>query len=87
MLNQQKTEENPFTNLSLMEKIKRRYDLTPSISLILGLTTLFFVIFLIYPLLYVTVQRVVLSVYVRVLCEAVLGTVQGDPHNTHTFYS
>ena len=36
-----------------MDKIRRRYDLTPSISLILALTTLFFVVFLIYPLLYV----------------------------------
>ncbi|MCE2401839.1 iron ABC transporter permease [Candidatus Poribacteria bacterium] len=33
--------------------MRRKYDLTPSITLILGLTTLFFVIFLIYPLLYV----------------------------------
>ena len=53
MLNQQKTEENPYTNLSLMDKIRRKYDLTPSISLVLGLTTLFFGLFLIYPLLYV----------------------------------
>lgn len=36
-----------------MDKIRRRYDLTPSICLILALTTLFFVVFLIYPLLYV----------------------------------
>ena len=53
MLDQQKTGETPYTNLSLMEKIKRKYDLTPSISLVLGLTTLFFLVFLIYPLLYV----------------------------------
>ena len=53
MLNRSETEENPYKNLSLMDKIKRKYDLTPSITLVLGLTTLFFVAFLIYPLLYV----------------------------------
>ena len=36
-----------------MNNIRRRYDLTPSICIILALTTLFFVVFLIYPLLYV----------------------------------
>ena len=36
-----------------MDRIRRRYDLTPSITLIFGLTVLFFVVFLIYPLLYV----------------------------------
>ncbi len=41
------------SRLSLMEKIKRKYDLTPSITVVLGLTTLFFIVFLIYPLLYV----------------------------------
>ena len=53
MLNRSETKESVYTNLSLMDKIRRKYDLTPSISLVLGLTTLFFGIFLIYPLLYV----------------------------------
>ena len=53
MLNRSETEENPYKNLSLMDRIRRKYDLTPSIMLVLGLTTLFFVVFLIYPLLYV----------------------------------
>ena len=39
--------------LSLIDRIRRHYDLTPSITLIFGLTVLFFVVFLIYPLLYV----------------------------------
>ena len=53
MFNRQEAQDNPFKNLSLSDKIRRKYDLTPSITLILGLITLFFVIFLIYPLLYV----------------------------------
>ena len=53
MFNRQEAQDNPHLKLTLIEKIRRKYDLTPSITLILGLTTLFFVIFLIYPLLYV----------------------------------
>lgn len=53
MFNRQEAKDNPHLKLTLIEKIRRKYDLTPSITLILGLTTLFFVIFLIYPLLYV----------------------------------
>ncbi len=53
MFNRQEATDTPHLNLTLIEKIRRKYDLTPSITLILGLTTLFFVIFLIYPLLYV----------------------------------
>ena len=53
MFNRQEAQDNPFKNLSLSDKIRRKYDLTPNITLILGLITLFFVIFLIYPLLYV----------------------------------
>lgn len=53
MLNPQEETDHPLNNLSLIDKLKRKYDLTPSVTLILGLTTLFFVIFLIYPLLYV----------------------------------
>ena len=53
MFNRQEATDNPHLKLTLIEKIRRKYDLTPSITLILGLTTLFFVIFLIYPLLYV----------------------------------
>ena len=53
MLNRSETKEDVYTKLSLIEKIRRKYDLTPSITLVLGLTTLFFVVFLIYPLLYV----------------------------------
>ncbi len=53
MLNRQEAQQNIHSNLSLMDRIRRRYDLTPSITLVLGLTTLFFVAFLIYPLLYV----------------------------------
>ena len=41
------------SNLSLMDRIRRKYDLTPPTTLVLGLTTLFFLVFLIYPLLYV----------------------------------
>ncbi len=53
MFNRREAQDNPFNNLSLSDKIRRKYDLTPTITLILGLITLFFVIFLIYPLLYV----------------------------------
>ena len=53
MLNRPEADQNTYTSLSFMDKIRRRYDLTPSITLILGLTTLFFALFLIYPLLYV----------------------------------
>ena len=53
MFNRQEAQDNSFNNLSLSDKIRRKYDLTPTITLILGLITLFFVIFLIYPLLYV----------------------------------
>ena len=53
MFNRQEAKDNPHLKLTLIEKIRRKYDLTPSITLILGLTTLFFAIFLIYPLLYV----------------------------------
>ena len=53
MLNRQEAEQGAQRNLSLMDKIRRQYDLSPSITLILGLTTLFFLVFLIYPLLYV----------------------------------
>ena len=53
MLNRQEAEQSTPRNLSLMDRIRRQYDLTPSITLVLGLTTLFFLVFLIYPLLYV----------------------------------
>ena len=53
MLNHQETQQSTQSNLSLMDRIRRQYDLTPSITTVLGLTTLFFVVFLIYPLLYV----------------------------------
>ncbi len=53
MFNRQEATDNPHLELTLIEKIRRKYDLTPSITLILGLTTLFFAIFLIYPLLYI----------------------------------
>ena len=53
MLNRPAAERFTHENLSLIDRIRRRYDLTPAITLILGLTTLFFVVFLIYPLLYV----------------------------------
>ena len=53
MLDRQEAEQNPQRNLSLIDKLRRQYDLTPSITVVLGLTTLFFVVFLIYPLLYV----------------------------------
>ena len=53
MLNRHEETDHPLKNLSIIDRIRLKYDLTPSITLILGLTTLFFVIFLIYPLLYV----------------------------------
>ncbi len=53
MLNRQEAEQNTQNNLSFIDRLKRQYDLTPSITVVLGLTTLFFVVFLIYPLLYV----------------------------------
>ncbi len=53
MFNRPEETDQPHKNLSIIEKLRQKYDLTPSITLILGLTTLFFVIFLIYPLLYV----------------------------------
>lgn len=53
MFDRQEATDNPHLKLTLIERIRRKYDLTPSITLILGLTTLFFVIFLIYPLLYI----------------------------------
>ena len=53
MFNRQEAKDNPHLKLTLIEKIRRKYDLTPSITLILGLTTLFFAVFLIYPLLYI----------------------------------
>ena len=40
-------------NHSFLEQIRRKYDLTPPIVIILSLTILFFLVFLIYPLLYV----------------------------------
>lgn len=40
-------------NQSFLEQIRRKYDLTPPIIIILSLTILFFLVFLIYPLLYV----------------------------------
>ena len=42
MFNPQQENDNLLNNLSFIDKIKRKYDLTPSIILILGLTTLFF---------------------------------------------
>lgn len=53
MLNDQDENENTLDPPSFFDSIRRRYDLTPSILLILGFITLFFLIFLIYPLLYV----------------------------------
>ena len=53
MLNDQDENENTLDQLSFFDGIRRRYDLTPSILLILAFITLFFLIFLIYPLLYV----------------------------------
>lgn len=53
MFTRQEAKDIPHLKLTLIEKIRRKYDLTPSITLILGLTTLFFLIFLIYPLLYI----------------------------------
>ncbi|MDE0554100.1 MAG: iron ABC transporter permease [Candidatus Poribacteria bacterium] len=53
MLDRPEAEQNIQNNLSFTYKLRRHYDLTPSITVVLGLTTLFFVVFLIYPLLYV----------------------------------
>lgn len=53
MFNRQEAKGTADSYQSLTGRIARKYDLTPSISLILGLTTLFFVLFLVYPLLYV----------------------------------
>lgn len=53
MLNRPEAQQDAQGNLSLMDRIRRQYDLTPSITLIFGLTVLFFLVFLIYPLLYV----------------------------------
>ena len=53
MPNRQEAEQSTQNNLSFIDKLRRQYDLTPSITLVLGLTTLFFAVFLIYPLLYV----------------------------------
>ena len=53
MLNRPEAQQNAQGHLSLMDRIRRQYDLTPSITLIFGLTALFFAVFLIYPLLYV----------------------------------
>lgn len=53
MLEFRQEDDYSLKNLTLIDRIKRKYDLTPSIILILGLISLFFVIFLIYPLLYV----------------------------------
>jgi iron(III) transport system permease protein len=53
MLNRQEATEGTQRNLSLMDRIRHQYDLTPPITVVLGLTTLFFLLFLIYPLLYV----------------------------------
>ena len=53
MFKLQEEQDNPLNKISFVDRIKRKYDLTPSITIILALTTLFFVIFLIYPLLYV----------------------------------
>ena len=53
MLDRQEAEQSTQNKLSFIDKLKRQYDLTPSITVVLGLTTLFFLLFLIYPLLYV----------------------------------
>ena len=53
MFNRQEAKGKADTHQSLTDRIRRKYDLTPSVSTILALTTLFFVVFLIYPLLYV----------------------------------
>lgn len=53
MFNRQGAKGKADSNQSLTDRIARKYDLTPSIILVLGLTTLFFGVFLIYPLLYV----------------------------------
>ena len=53
MLDRPEAEQSAHRSPSLLDKIRRQYDLTPSITLIFGLTILFFTVFLIYPLLYV----------------------------------
>ena len=53
MHNRQEAQLNLDKTPSLRDRIARKYELTPTISLILGVTTLFFALFLIYPLLYV----------------------------------
>ena len=53
MFNSHAENDNPLNNLSFMDRIRRNYDLTPSIIFILGLIVSFFFVFLIYPLLYV----------------------------------
>ena len=53
MLDRQEAEQSTQNKLSFIDKLRRQYDLTPSITVVLGLTTLFFLLFLIYPLLYV----------------------------------
>ncbi len=42
-----------YSSYNFTKKIRRKYDLTPATTLILGVIALFFLIFLIYPLLYV----------------------------------
>lgn len=53
MFRHQEENENPLNNPSFLAKIRRKYDLTPATTLILVLIALFFLVFLIYPLLYV----------------------------------
>ena len=38
MLDRPEAEQNIHTHLSLMDRIRRRYDLTPPITLVFGLT-------------------------------------------------
>ena len=53
MANPHRAKLNSEKTVRLMNKIRQKYDLTPSISSIFLLILLFFVLFLIYPLLYV----------------------------------
>ena len=53
MLNDRDENENTLNQIPFFDSIRRRYDLTPSILFILASISLFFIIFLIYPLLYV----------------------------------
>ena len=53
MLDRPEAEQSAHRSPSFFDKIRRQYDFTPSITLIFGLTILFFTVFLIYPLLYV----------------------------------